>query len=291
MFALERIRLIRNYLQERKQVEVNSLSKLLDVSEVTIRRDLEKLEKDGILIRTHGGAVPVDRSGDLEGPFDNGDDKVAPDPHHTLQRLAYPLGLAGGQLPLDPTQESQGDIGRTAAHLVMDGEAVMILSGPLCRALAKALRDRKRLTVLTNDLIVAADMARSGRNRIVVLGGDLNGDDLAIYGAVAADDIRRFQVDRLFAQVDGFGRTFELSVRTQEQALLIREGRGRANEFVVLCEGAAFGKDAFFSFGSAKSGDTIVTDRSLPDSDKQRVFDANLRLFTAVDIYEGAEQG
>lgn len=291
MFALERIRLIKNYLEERKQVEVNSLSTLLNVSEVTIRRDLEKLEKDGVLIRTHGGAVPVDRGDVVDGLEHTGADSDSDQAYRLFQELAEPLAEAGRQASGDPALECQRDIGQTAAHLVMDGEAVMILSGPLCRALARALRNRKRLTVLTNDLIVAADLARTGRNRIVVLGGDLNGDDLAIYGAVAADDIRRFQVEKLFAQVDGFGRTFELSVRTQEQALLIREGRSRANEFVVLCEGAAFGKDAFFSFGSAKSGDTIVTDRSLLDADKQRVFDANLRLFTAVDIYEGAVQG
>lgn len=277
MFALERIRLIKHYLEERKQVEVHSLSELLNVSEVTIRRDLEKLEKDGVLIRTHGGAVPAERESEA-GPFDGEDGEG---PQAGMHRAGAEKAAE------DAAAEIQGDIGKTAARLVADGEAIMILSGRLCRALARNLRDKKGLTVLTNDLAAAAELAKSGQNRVVVLGGDLNGEDMAIYGAVAADDIRRFQVDRLFAQVDGFGRAFELSVRTQEQALLIREGRGRAGEFVVLCEGSAFGRNAFFSFGAAESGDMIVTDRSLADDDKRRVFDANLRLYTAVDIYEG----
>lgn len=277
MFALERIRLIKHHLEERKQVEVHSLSNMLNVSEVTIRRDLEKLEKDGVLIRTHGGAVTVDREGE-SGIFD-GEDGGQPQAE---------LLKAGAEKATDDAAiEVHGDIGKTAARLVADGEAIMILSGRLCRALARSLRDKKGLTVLTNDLAAAVELVKFGQNRVVVLGGVLHGDDMAIYGAVAADDIRRFQVDRLFAQVDGFGRTFELSVRTQEQALLIREGRGRAREFVVLCEGAAFGRNAFFSFGTAESGDMIVTGRSISDDDKRRVFDANLRLYTAVDIYEG----
>ena len=57
MFAIERIKIIKNYLIENKQLEVNILSKMLNVSEVTIRRDLEKLEKEGFITRTHGGAV------------------------------------------------------------------------------------------------------------------------------------------------------------------------------------------------------------------------------------------
>jgi DeoR/GlpR family transcriptional regulator of sugar metabolism len=57
VFAIERIKIIKNYLIENKQLEVNILSKMLNVSEVTIRRDLEKLEKEGFITRTHGGAV------------------------------------------------------------------------------------------------------------------------------------------------------------------------------------------------------------------------------------------
>lgn len=265
MFALERIRVIRKYLEERRQVEVHALSELLDVSEVTIRRDLEKMEKDGFLIRTHGGAVITESAADYS---------EVPDSEDKDEQERF-LAL---------TQE----IASSAARLVADGDTIMLFAGVLCRALALKLNTKASLTVLTNDLEIARHFSSDQDKRLVLLGGDLNPDELAVYGTLAMDDLQRFHVDRLFAEVDGFGENFELSVNTQNKAMLIREGRKRAQEFIILCSAAGFEKNAFYSFGSAKTGDMIVTDRTVSDAVKKRFFNSNVRLYTAVDIFEGA---
>lgn len=265
MFALERMRVIRRYLAEHRQAEVHALSDLLDVSEVTIRRDLEKLEEDGFLVRTHGGALLVE-------------DK---DPG-TPAWKEEPQGAPAEELLL------ADEIGRNAGRLVSAGSAVMIVGGRLTRALAKALAEKKGVTVLTNDLVIAQEIATQTENRVTLLGGDLEPQELAVYGALTQEDLQRFHVDLLFAELDGFGDGMELSSTTQQKAALIREGRSCAREFVMLCRADRFYRNAFFRFGAARSGDTVVTDRTLEEETKRRLFDANLRLFTALDVFEGS---
>jgi DeoR/GlpR family transcriptional regulator of sugar metabolism len=144
------------------------------------------------------------------------------------------------------------------------------------------------VTVLTNDLVVARDVAVQPDNRVVLLGGDLDPAEMAVYGALALDDLQRFHVDRLFAELDGFGDGLELSCATQQKAALIRAGREHAREFVMLCLAERFFRNAFFRFGTASPGDTVVTDRTLADEAKRKLFGANLRLFTALDVFEGS---
>lgn len=266
MFALERIRVIRNYLAEHRQAEVHALSTLLGVSEVTVRRDFEKLEEDGFLLRTHGGALLVE-------PAMSGSAASRP---------------SSPQRPRDEELPAALEAGGYAARLVSDGDTVMITGGTLARSLARELAARRGVTVLTNDLEVARLVSAQEGNRAVLLGGDLDPRELAVYGALALDDLQRFHVDRLFVELDGFGDGFELSAATQQKAALIREARDRAREFVILCPASRFSRNAFFRFGSASGGDTVVTDSSVDDAVKRRLFDANIRLFTSQGAFEGS---
>ncbi|GAB1484933.1 hypothetical protein MASR2M78_37510 [Treponema sp.] len=259
MFALERFRIIKSFLAEKGQVEVHALKELLHVSEVTIRRDLEKLEENGFLVRTHGGAVLLEK------------------PERSIEA---PAALKQGR-------ESAQEIGQLASHLVHDGESLLILGSPLTRACAVALSEHRDLTVLTNDLEVARQVAQQNANRVVLIGGDLESDELAVYGTLAQDDLQRFSVDKMFVEPDGIGADFELSASTQQKAALIRSGRERSREFIILAPAERFFRNAFFRFGSLRQGDTLISDHTLNDEAKQRIFTANLRLFTSIDIFEG----
>lgn len=261
MFALERHRVIRNYLLEHKQVDVRTLTELLSVSEVTIRRDLEKLEEDHFLVRTHGGALLVEAI-----------------------REPQPIGTSNNALEAI-------DIGRTAVRLIQPGDTILILSGNHCMAMVQAMQTITPLVVLTNDLSIAMELGNHKNKQIVLLGGDLSLKESAVYGALTLDDMKRFHVNKMFVTIDGFSDHFELSVSSQEKALLIREARNNAEELIILCSADNFNRHAFYSFGTAKSGDTIITDRKISDSLKQQLFEANLRLFTTVDIYEGPKHG
>ncbi|HPC72262.1 MAG TPA: DeoR/GlpR family DNA-binding transcription regulator [Treponema sp.] len=261
MFALERHRVIRNYLLEHKQVDVRTLTELLSVSEVTIRRDLEKLEEDHFLVRTHGGALLFEAI-----------------------REPQTIGISNNALEAI-------DIGRTAVRLIQPGDTILILSGNHCMAMVQAIQSITPLVVLTNDLSIAMELGNHKNKQIVLLGGDLSSKESAVYGALTLDDMKRFHVSKMFVTIDGFSEHFELSVSSQEKALLIREARNNAEELIILCSADNFNRHAFYSFGTAKSGDTIITDRKISDSLKQQLFEANLRLFTTVDIYEGPKHG
>ncbi|MCX7656723.1 MAG: DeoR/GlpR family DNA-binding transcription regulator [Treponemataceae bacterium] len=256
MFAIERINLIQKYLREHQQVDVKTLRELLNVSEVTIRRDLEKLEQEGFLLRTHGGAILTDS-----------------------------VSLVSTRPGTGTTEYSE--IGKIASRLIQEGEFILLLAGNLTRQLARFLFQFSQITVLTNDIVIAGEISATQKNRCVILGGEVSGPDQAVYGTLTLDDLERFHVDRVFVEVDGVSRDLDLSVTTQEKALLIRSARQRTGELVILCEAEGFYKNAFFSFGKARSGDIMVTDRHVSDEVKQHLFNANIKLFTTIDIYEG----
>ena len=128
MYAVERKRIIREYLKEHNQAQVQELGKLLNVSEVTVRRDLERLETEGLLTRTHGGAVL--NKEDVDDP------------------LLEVIERSGAK-------EDYDRIASIALRLVSDGDVVMLSNGPVNTRIAAALAKRSGLTVLTNDMSVA----------------------------------------------------------------------------------------------------------------------------------------
>ena len=124
MFATERQNRIKQLLFEYDKVGVGSLSEILDVSEVTIRKDLEKLEKDGFLIRTHGGAVLRE---------DVPKEEISPESDI-------------------PNIESKKMIGIFAAALIQDRDVIFLGPGSTCIQIAKNLRDKKDIIVVTNNI-------------------------------------------------------------------------------------------------------------------------------------------
>ena len=118
MFAIERMRIIKNYIQNNHQAEVSTLSNMLGVSEVTIRRDLEKLEEEGFLTRTHGGAV-------------------------LNKNEEAPVAFEDGYNPVD-----YNEIADIAVHMIKDGDIIMLTNGLINLHIAKKLAVKNNITVL-----------------------------------------------------------------------------------------------------------------------------------------------
>lgn len=145
MLAAERIRKIKQILVEYKRADVSNLSSLLSVSDVTIRKDLERLENEGFLTRTHGGAVINENS-----PSDN---------------LYNILDI--------PEIEHKQMIGLIAAQIVNNNEAIFIGPGTTCLQIAKNLKDKKNLTVVTNNVSAALSLSDVSGVRVILTGGDM----------------------------------------------------------------------------------------------------------------------
>ena len=262
MYAIERTRIIKKELEARGQIQVQTLSSLLGVSEVTVRRDLERLEAEGWLTRTHGGAV-INR----------------PDGQSALSELLTPH-----QDPRD-----HDGIASVALQMISDGDVIMLSNGEVNRRLAARLEERSNLTVLTNDIACATLLAQQDSNRVVLLGGTLEKDELALFGTMTLANLAKFYVNRLFVEVDGISRDLRLTVNSQEKADLILEAKSVAREVVVICPASRFNHTAFFRLGDLNFAHRIISNSNLEDGFKAQIFASDIPLYSSVAAFEGSE--
>ena len=255
MFAVERINIIKDYLMRDKHISVAKLSSLLNVTEVTIRRDLEKLEREGFLARAHGGAVLIE-------PQESVPSEVKKD-NYTMQRL---------------------EIADTVFHLVSDNDIIMLTDGMTNLQIAKYLIQKNNLTVLTNDLKIALEFSDSPKNNLILLGGDLNGH--AVFGQLAINNMQNFSLNHLIVEVDGISKETGITVTSISKASLIQQACKITQLVSVVCLADNFGNKSFYRVGNLDIADKIITDSTLNDSYKDFIFDKGIQLYTSVDIYE-----
>ncbi len=262
MYAIERTRIIKKYLEEHEHAQVHTLSNLLGVSEVTVRRDLEHLEKDGWLTRTHGGAVI------------NQNEIVDP----LLEILEEP-----------EDDGSRDEIASVALRMVKDGDVVMLTNGSVNIRLAVKLEERSNLTVLTNDLSIALRISLQDSNKVVLLGGDMDKSEKALFGSMALSNLRKFYVNRLFIEVDGINDNLQMTVNSQEKADLILGSLELSEHSIVVCPSDRFAKSAFYRLGKISIAGGIISNSKLNENYKIRIFNSNIPLFTTVAAFEGSQ--
>jgi DeoR/GlpR family transcriptional regulator of sugar metabolism len=235
------------------------LSSMLNVTEVTIRRDLEKLEREGYLKRTHGGAV-INEDNDNEQPqfVDPSDDDM------------------------DVSQLQE--IADTVFHLVSDNDIIMLTDGITNRYIAKRLTQKNNLTVLTNDLIIALEFSNSPANNLILLGGNL--EEYALYGQLSVNNMQNFSLNHLIVEVDGISKNFGITVSSINKASLIQQAYKTARTVSIVCPASHFGEKSFYRVGDISIANKIITDSTLKDTYKDYLFDLNIQLYTSVDIYE-----
>jgi DeoR/GlpR family transcriptional regulator of sugar metabolism len=263
MFAVERKNILKSYLHERGKLEVHSMSEMLNVSEVTIRRDLEKLESEGFLTRLHGGAII------------NGEEESA-------QALVLDSEDAKGEVDRE-------EIARIAYLMVENGDALMLTNGPIALRLARKLAGKAGLTILTNDIKVALEIAGQAANRAVLLGGSPDPDSQALFGSLAQANIQAYFVNKIFVEADGISEQLQLTVSSQEKAALIKEALACAEDKIILCEAARFSHSAFYRLGPLTLARKVVTNTSIPAAFKSRIFEMDIQLFTSVNAFEGGD--
>jgi DeoR/GlpR family transcriptional regulator of sugar metabolism len=261
MFAVERINIMKSYLRERGKLDVHSMSEMLSVSEVTVRRDLEKLEAEGFLTRMHGGA---------------------------LIRDAEPQSAAADFfVESEKEEEDREEIARVAFLMIKDGDVIMLTNGAIALRIARKLAERGNVTVLTNDIQAALEVSSQAGNRAVLLGGSPDPECRALFGSLAQANLQKFFVNKVFIEADGVSEQLQLSVSSQEKAALIKEALACAEEKIILCEAVRFSRNAFYRLGPLGLADKVITNTSLPEAYKSRIFAEDIQLFTSVNAFEG----
>lgn len=266
MFAAARQERIKDLLLKYKQFDVVSLAALLGVTEVTIRRDLDKLEQEGFIIKTHGGAILKEAS---------------PEPGLT-ERI--------------PPEEIE--IGEAAALLVNDHEAIFLGGGLTCRLVAANLKSKQRLTVMTNDLQVALELNNAPGVLCSVTGGNnLQGTGILV-GDLALRAIEDVYFHKAILSVSGISFTGGYTANTVEEATFYRQLLARCAELMIVADHRKFDKTGFSRIADLRAANKVVTNKEVANQYKEYYFQNNIKLFTPYEVEEmgkvpgpGEEQG
>lgn len=261
LLAEQRRTLILDEVRRRGGVRVNELTRKLGVSDMTVRRDLDALARQGVLEKVHGGAVPVVEASTHEPGFE-------------------------AKSGLEPTAKE--DIARAAAELVSPGAAIALSGGTTTFALAHRLVDVPDLTVVTNSVRVAdvfhaaqrTSGARQGAATVVLTGGVRTPSD-SLVGPVADQAIAALHFDLLFLGVHGISVEAGLSTPNLAEAETNRRLVQSARRVVVVADHTKWGTVGLSSFASLGQVDTLVTDSGLPQEARAEVSEHLRRLVVA----------
>lgn len=239
-------------------VSLRELARVVQTSEVTVRRDVRALEADGLVDRRHGGAV-------LPGGLTR--ESGFPQKAHlaTAEKTA---------------------IADLAASLVEEGEAIVVGAGTTTQELARRLARVPGLTVVTNSLLVAQALAHANRVEVVMTGGTLRGSNYALVGSGAEQSLHGLRVARAF--LSGAGLTAErgLSTSNMLSASVDRALVAAAAEVVVLADHGKLGQDTMFQTVAPELITHLVTDEPPPSEDRaateiQALADQGVRITVA----------
>ena len=221
-------------------VSLRELARVVQTSEVTVRRDVRALEAEGLLDRRHGGAV-------LPGGFTR--ESGFPQKSHlaTAEKTA---------------------IADLAASFVEEGEAIVVGAGTTTQELARRLARVPGLTVVTNSLLVAQALAHANRVEVVMTGGTLRGSNYALVGSGAEQSLQGLRVSRAF--ISGSGLTAErgLSTSNMLSASVDRALVQAAAEVVVLADHTKLGTDTMFQTVPTDVITRLVTDEPPAHDDR-----------------------
>ncbi|WP_018570940.1 DeoR/GlpR family DNA-binding transcription regulator [Streptomyces sp. PsTaAH-124] len=260
LLAEQRRALILDEVRRRGGVRVNELTRKLGVSDMTVRRDLDALARQGVLEKVHGGAVPVVEASTHEPGFE---------------------AKSGLELT------AKEDIARAAARLVPPGSAIALSGGTTTYALAHHLVDVPDLTVVTNSVRVAdvfhtaqrTSGPRQGAATVVLTGGVRTPSD-SLVGPVADQAIAALHFDMLFLGVHGISAEAGLSTPNLAEAETNRRLVQSARRVVVVADHTKWGVVGLSSFATLEQVDTLVTDAGLPPGARAEIAE-HLRLVVA----------
>lgn len=230
-------------LEEKREVKVKNLSKILNTSEVTIRKDLKLLEVNRLLFRNHGGAS-------LDNPYVNDRSVNEKEFIHAKEKAA---------------------IGKAAAKVIENDQFIIIASGTTVLALAKYIDPLKKLTVVTSALNVAVELVKKNNVEVLQLGGYIRSNSYSVIGHYSEIILKETACSKLFLSVDGIDLDYGLSTTNALEAHLNLQMIDSATEVIVLTDSSKFGKKSFGRICGIEQVDHIFTDRNVTDADLKKM--------------------
>ena len=235
-------------------VKVSELVALFQVSVETIRRDLEELEKQGLLSRVYGGAVANKKRG------------IEP------------------QIALRQTEHyaEKCAIGERTVDFVDDGDVIAIDLGTTTLEFAKALMGKKRnLTVLTNSIPIAVVLSEDDNIRVYMMGGEVRKKELSVSGHLADENMRLFQTDKIFLGVGGLTEHFGITDFHVEETPFRRIGVKRTQKVIALADHSKIGVTGMNHVCDLSELDVLITDREADKTVINRLRSSGVEVYLA----------
>lgn len=232
MLAIERRNAILEKLQAERRVVVSELSQIYKVSEETIRRDLEKLENDGFVIKSYGGAV-INENANVDLPFN-------------IRKKRNVI--------------SKQKIAEVISSRIKDGTSIMLDASSTAVYIAKALKERKNLTLITNSIEILIEMFDTPNVNVLSTGGAMREGSFALVGPQTDKMLKSYHVDVAIVSAKGFdletGMTDTEELHANNKKTMLHAGR----EKVIAVDSSKFGKTAFTEIGTLEDISMVVTD-------------------------------
>jgi DeoR family fructose operon transcriptional repressor len=244
---------IQEYLAIHKIVRMDELSRMLDTSEATVRRDLEWLERDGVLERTHGGAILSQR--------------ITLEPEYLLRAS------------INPDEKRQ--IGELAASLINDGEVVFINSGTTTAQVIRNIRGNAGISVFTNNLMAVLEGGGTGCKQYL-LGGEFQPHSNSVAGRFALENLRQVYADRTFLGVDGISLIHGCTVPSSAEAEIIRLMIERTKgEISIVADHTKWGVVSNFQIATIDEIDWLITDAQIDPTTLESLAEHSVRIHIA----------
>lgn len=236
MLVVERQQAIIGYLAKNGFVSVAELCQKYSVSEMTIRRDLSDLEKQGLLQRTYGGAIPSEPA------------------FYEISSRAKSSQFV----------EEKERIGKIAADMVNDGEVIFLDSGTTTLQIARYLKN-KNITIVTNDLHIAFQLLDCRNINIYMVGGNLRRGTNNLIGPKANNFFDDIRGDKLFLAVEGIDDKAGLTVPDMNEVPLKRKMVDSASQTIVVADHSKLGRNTLGMIAPLSAANLLITDKDAPD--------------------------
>lgn len=251
MLNEERRHRIQEIISQKKRILVKEISNIFNISEVTIRKDLEILEKRGILTKVHGGAI-LNQSSIIDLAL-------------TEKERIYP--------------REKDRIAQKAQEMINYGDVIILDSGSTTTQIARHIKFKKGIKVITNAINIASELAASEID-LILTGGILREKSFSLVGPIAEDTLREVTADKLFLGVDGidfhFGLTTPNVLEAKVNELMVKA----ASEVILVADSSKFGRRRMGVIDKVTAVDKIITDKNIPQEVLNRLKTMDIEVFT-----------
>ncbi|MBP3040909.1 DeoR/GlpR transcriptional regulator [Bacillaceae bacterium Marseille-Q3522] len=235
MYADQRRNKILEIIKEKETVSVNELTELLNFSAATVRSDLNQMEKQGLLIRTHGGAMLKEQ----------GIDVVDKKYEHRQRKF----------------REEKSRIGSAAFQYIQEGQCILLDASSTCFELARYIADSNmKLTVVTSGIATAEMLKECPNLTVIIIGGIVRSASNSVEGLLGYELLRKINIDILFTSAYAFNLKDGLTDFSLYEVELKREMAAATNKIIALLDHSKINKTSIATFAQTDEIDTLITD-------------------------------